>query len=106
MNTSQPQDSLEKKLKKLKKGKKLKKNEAKMGTRLLTQPPTRHWEAKHSATSIQKLLHGPCAYNDDVEIDTADTLENTRLGLAPTKRPCHSSTERSPEIFCCPKCFR
>ena len=29
-----------------------------------------------------------------------------RLGLAPIKGPCHSSTERSPEIFCCPECFK
>ena len=42
MNTSQPQDSLRKKVKKFKKktGKKLKKNEARMGTRLLAQPPS------------------------------------------------------------------
>ena len=33
-------------------------------------------------------------------------LVNIRLGLAPIKGPCHSSTERSPEIFCCPECFR
>ena len=38
MNTSQHQDSLRKKLKKLKNGKKLKKNEARMGTRLLPSP--------------------------------------------------------------------
>ena len=55
----------------------MKKNEARMGTPLLPQPPPRPWEAKHSAPSIQKLLLGPCAYNDDVEIDTADTLEDT-----------------------------
>ena len=60
MNTSQPQDSLRKKFKKLTKTeKKLKKNEAGMGTRLLPLPPPRPWEAKHSAPSIQKLLHGP-----------------------------------------------
>ena len=59
MNTSQPQDSLRKKLKKLKNGKKLKKNEARMGTQLLPQPPP-PWEAKHSAPSFQKLLRGPC----------------------------------------------
>ena len=39
--------------------KKLKENEARMGTRLLPQPPPRPWEAKHSAPSIQKLLRGP-----------------------------------------------
>ena len=37
----------------------MKKNEARMGTRLLPQPPPLHWEAKHSAPSIQKLLRGP-----------------------------------------------
>ena len=63
MNTSQPQDSLTKKLKKIDgngNGKKLKRNEAKMGTRLLPQFPPRPWEAKHSAPTIQKLLRGPC----------------------------------------------
>ena len=29
-------------------------------------------------------------------------MDDTRLGLAPIKGPCHSSTERSPEVFCCP----
>ena len=62
MNTSQPQDSLRKRLKKLKKRKKLKKSEARMGTRLLPQPPPRPWEAKHSAPSIQKLLRGSCIF--------------------------------------------
>ena len=32
--------------------------------------------------------------------------DRSRLGLAPIKGPCHSSTERNPEIFCCPECFR
>ena len=63
MNRLQPQDSL-RKLKKFKNGKKLKKNEARMGTQLLPQPPTpnpnRPWEAKHSAPTIQKLLRSPC----------------------------------------------
>ena len=61
MNTSQPQDSLRKTLKKLTKTeKKLKKNETRIVARLLPQPPPLPWEAKHSAPSIQKLLRGPC----------------------------------------------
>ena len=60
MNTLQPQDSSRKTLKKLTKTeKKLKKNEERMGPRLLPQPPPRPWEANHSAPSIQKLLRGP-----------------------------------------------
>ena len=35
-----------------------------------------------------------------------EKLRTYRHGLAPIEGPCHSSTERSPEIFCCPECFR
>ena len=41
-----------------------------------------------------------------VSASTSSAIERRRLGLAPIKGPCHSSTERSPEIFCCPECFR
>ena len=62
MNTSPPQDSLRKTLKKINKnGKKFKRNEARMVARLLPQPPPLPWEAKHSAPSIQKLPRGPCS---------------------------------------------
>ena len=39
-------------------------------------------------------------------LDASWLLKLFRLGLAPIKGPCHSSTERSLEIFCCPECFR
>ena len=59
MNTSQPQDSLRKKLKKLKKPKKVEKERSKNGDLIVAPAPPRPWEAKHSAPSIQKLLRGP-----------------------------------------------
>ena len=64
MNTSQPQDSLRKKLKKLKKLKKVEKERSKNGDSIVAPAPSRPWEAKHSSPSIQKLLRGPWLCDD------------------------------------------
>ena len=73
MNTSQPQDSLRKKLKKLKKknGQKLKKNEARVETRLLPEPPPRPYELNIRPPQSKNCSMVPvkppfCLYNNDL----------------------------------------